>query len=130
MRARVTRYDEASEGPTLFAGLHSIAIRQVPARFYLLMQVAAPAGLQLWAWGWHRSALALAVVSTFGLWALFEKKLDETSETGMGSPPPGLAFRIGHKAVGLLASLLTLALFGERVIRLMSIFFKCPGCAG
>ena len=130
MRAKVTRTDDSADGPTLFAGLHAVAIRQVPERFYLLMQLAAPAALQLWWWGWKRSALWMVVASAFGVWALLEQRLDQAGETEMGNPAPGIAFRVSHRVAGLLAGVTAFALFLEMFVQFMAVVFKCPGCAG
>ncbi|MEO8624545.1 MAG: hypothetical protein ABI625_25915 [bacterium] len=130
MRARVTRTDELSGGPTLFAGLHSLAIQNVPSRFYLGLQLAAPAAIQLWSWGWKRSALWMVAASAFGVWALFEQKRDQASDTEMGNPPPGLAFRFGHRVAGVIAAATTLALLMELFFQFMGVAFRCPGCAG
>ena len=130
MRARVTRPADDAGGPTLFAGLHAIAIRHVPARFYLMMQLAAPAGVQLWAMGWRRTALWLGVASVFGLWALLEQRADHASESDMGNPAPGLAFRVAHRVLGAAAGVTAFGLLLEMFVQLMAVMFKCPGCAG
>ena len=130
MRARVIRPDEQAGGATLFAGLHTLAIRHVPARLYLGLQLAAPAAVQLWMLGWNRSALWMAAASLFGIWALFEQKLDEAGDTEMGNPAPGVAFRIAHRATGLVAGVTTFGLLLEAFVRLMSAAVGCLGCAG
>ena len=130
MRAKVTRADDRAGGPTLFAGLHAVAIRQVPARFYLVMQLAAPAALQLWSMGWTRSALWMVVASAFGVWALLEQTLDQVGETQMGNPAPGVAIRVGHRVAGLLAGVTAFGLLLEMFFQVMAVAFKCLGCAG
>lgn len=130
MRAKVIRSDDLAGGPTLFAGLHAVAIRSIPSRYYLCLQLATPAAIQLWSWGWKRSALWMMAASAFGVWALFEQKLDQASETEMGNPAPSRAFRLGHRVAGLLAGGTAFALFLELFFQLMAVAFKCPGCAG
>ena len=130
MRARVTRPDELSGGPTLFEGLHTVAIRHVPARLYLGLQFAAPAAVQLWTLGWKRGALSMATASLFGIWALFEQKLDQAGDTEMGDPAPSAAFRIAHGATGLVAGVAAFALLLEGFVRFMAFAFGCAGCAG
>jgi len=130
MRAKVTRTDELPGGPTLFAGLHSLAIRSVPSRFYLGLQLAAPAAIEFWSLGWKRSAFWMVAASAFGVWALFEQKLDQSSDTEMGNPPPGVGFRVWHRVAGVVAGVTTLALLMEIFFQMMGVAFRCPGCAG
>ena len=115
---------------TLVAGLHAFAIGHVPARFYLALQLAAPAAAQCWAWGWRRSAASMVLVSAFGVWALCEQILAHVGDTDMGNPKPGLGFRFAHRTAGLLAGTLAAGLVFELFVRIMSVVFKCPGCAG
>ena len=124
--------DRVSPPPdgTLVAALHTFAIRHVPARFYIALQLAAPAAIQCWAWGWRRAAASMVLVSAFGVWALCEQKLEQVGDTDMGNPKPGILFRMVQRTAGILAGVMAAGLLFELFIRFMSLVFRCPGCAG
>jgi hypothetical protein len=115
-----------AEEPTLGALLRSVAYHQLPTQFYQLLQLAIPFAIQFWMWGWKRSAGWLVVVSLFGLWALFEQRVDALGER---SPRP-LWARIGRRIAGASAALLGVGLALEGFVQLMHLVIGCPGCAG
>lgn len=117
-------------GATLVVELRDIAIRHVPARFYQLLQLALPAAISLWSFGWHRSAASMIVAGAFGVWALCEQRLDATSDADMGDPPPGRWFSIVHRSAAVVGGLTAVVLALELFIRLMTKIAACPGCAG
>jgi hypothetical protein len=116
--------------PTLGVWLRGLASAQWPGRFYQLLQLSAPAGLQLWAWGWVRSAGWMAAISAFGIWALCQQAVEQDLEEGVPGRARGIWLRIGRRSAGLVAGALALGLMGEAFVRLLSKMFNCPGCAG
>lgn len=115
---------------TLPAALHSLALAQLPSRFYLGLQLALPAAVQFWAWGWPRTAGWMVVASAFGIWALGEQALDQGGDEMMGNGKPGWLTRIAHSVAGFEAGGLSAVLLLDLVVRFLSVVFRCPGCAG
>ncbi len=130
MRKAVIARDAPRDEATLSAALHSLALSHLPSQFYLGLQLALPAAVQFWAWGWHRSAGCMVVASAFGIWALGEQALDQAGDTTMGNGPPGRLARAVHWTSGLVAGGLTAVLLLDLVLRFLGVVFKCPGCAG
>jgi hypothetical protein len=117
---------------TLPAALRALSLTQLPARFYLVLQLAVPMAFQFWSWGWRRAAASMVLVSAFGVWALCVQRLDQSSgsDAAMSNPAPGRGFRLLHRAAGVVAGLTGAGLVVDGIIRFLSIVFKCPGCAG
>lgn len=115
---------------TLSAALHSLALSQLPSRFYLSLQLALPAAVQFWASGWFRSAACMVVASAFGIWALSEQALDQGGETTMGNGAPSRLLRGVHWVSGALAGGLSAVLLMDLMLRFFGLVFRCPGCAG
>jgi len=115
-----------TEEPTLGALLRSVAYHRLPVQFYQMLQLAIPFAAQLWVWGWKRSAGWMVVVSLFGLWALFEQRVETMEEEARESIWPRIARRVAGGIAGLMATGLAL----EGFVQLMRVVFKCPGCAG
>lgn len=128
--ARLFDVSTRPEEGTLAAGLRTLALTQVPPRFYLALQLALPASVQLVMWGWTRTAIALVAVSAFGIWALFEQHQRQSRDDDMANPAPGILFRVAQRIAATTASILSIGLLFESFVRLMSVAFKCPGCAG
>ena len=51
----------------------AFAAGHLPTRFYQLLHIALPIGIQLWQWNWPRLALLMFTVTAFAVWALCEK---------------------------------------------------------
>jgi hypothetical protein len=111
---------------TLDELLHSVAYTRLPSQFYLLLQLALPASAELWSFGWRQSAGWTVLVSLYGIWALCAKRIDEADPNEHLSP----WLRIGRsvtKGAGLaLAGMLGIAGF----VHILSLMYRCPGCAG
>jgi hypothetical protein len=59
--------------PTFEELCRALAAGHLPTRFYQLLHLALPIGVQLWLWGWPRLALLMFTVTAFAVWALCEK---------------------------------------------------------
>ncbi len=114
--------DVAPHEPTLANTLRGLAEAQLPSRFYLVLQLAAPTGFELWSLGWHRSAMVMLAVSAFGVWALCEQQ--------RSALVPSAWIGVVRKSAGTLAALTAAGVALEAFLRLMSVVFRCPGCAG
>ena len=112
--------------PTLEALLKSIAAAQMPSRFYQLLHIAIPWGIQLWAWGWYRAAGWMFALGFFAVWALCEKRRASAELTDWRDTLNS-GFRAASAA---LAGLTTAVLLVEGFVQLLKILFNCPGCAG
>ena len=115
-----------AEEPTLGALLRSVAYHRLPAQFYQLLQLAIPFAVQLWVWGWKRSAGWMVVASLFGIWALCEQRVDATGEQSSRAVWP----RIGRRLAGGGAALMAGGLALEGFVQLTRVLFGCLGCAG
>ena len=73
---------EHSQEPTLGVVLRSVVVREIPERFFLLIQLAAPWAFQFARLGWWNSARAMAAISAFGVWGLCEHRLLSGETTG------------------------------------------------
>jgi hypothetical protein len=119
--------------PTLANLLRASAFGHLPARFYQLLQFALPLAGQMWFAGFPRIAGWLVVLSAFGIWALCQQReerdawaIDTNVIPARRSTWVGVARRLAGFPAGALAG----GLVVEAVIHLLSIVFKCPGCAG
>src|SRR5262245_56933103 len=132
MRDVVQQPTAASE-LTLPELLKRVAYAEVPARFYIVLQVCVPFAVQFWAWGWHRTAGWLGVASEFGVWALAQQRIIGYSDDGAIQPPasPGRRlWRFIRGAAAAAATIGTVILSLEADLQIMQGVFKCPGCAG
>lgn len=105
---------------------HSVAYTRLPTQFYQLLQLAIPAAGELWSAGWHRSAGWMAVVSLYGIWALCAKRLDAATPETHPSPWLRVARSVSKGAGLAVAGVLG----AEAIVRVLGLFFHCPGCAG
>lgn len=115
---------------TLSSALHSLALSQLPSRFYLSLQLALPAAAQAWVWGWPRIAAVLVVASAFGIWALSEQSLEQGGDESMGNGQPTRVLRGVHWIAGVVAGGMSAALVLDLMLRFFGVVFRCPGCAG
>lgn len=120
----------AQDDGTLPAAIRALSVTQLPARFYLVLQLAVPMAFQFWSWGWHRAAALMILVSAFGVWALCEQRLGQSGDAMMTDPAPGRGLRLLHAVAGLVAALTCAGLVLDTIVRFLSVVFKCPGCAG
>jgi hypothetical protein len=140
------RAESVSDEPTLANVLRSVAYAHLPTRFYQLLQFGIPLGYQAWLWGWPRLAGWMAVLSAFGIWALCEQRLDQERRWESHRPPqavvpakrvagggggggPGAA-RVGRGVVIEGVGKHNYQVLYRPGVQLMSMVFKCPGCAG
>lgn len=112
--------------PTLNELLHSVAYTRLPSQFYLLLQLALPASAELWSYGWHQSAGWMVLVSFYGIWALCAKRIDEADPSERLSPWLHIGRSVAKGAGLALAGVLGVVGF----VRILSLLFHCPGCAG
>jgi hypothetical protein len=128
--ASLSRVDDE---PTLANLLRASAFAHLPARFYQLLQLALPFAAQAWYLGFPRTAGWLLVVSLFGIWALFEQRADRdavAADVYAIQPRHTRWVSAARRLSGFAAGALAGGLIVEGVLRLFSIVFKCPGCAG
>ena len=94
LKGRALGFERAPhDDATLVAALQRCAVTQVPARFYLGLQLAIPAAIELWSLGWRRGAIAMLGVGAFGVWALFKQAIEQASAADMGNPAPSVWLR-------------------------------------
>lgn len=129
----VVQQQTAASELTLPELLKRVAYAEVPARFYVVLQVCVPFAVQFWTWGWHRTAGWLGVASVFGVWALAQQRIIGYADDGATHPPAFSRRRLWRfirdtaAAAGSIGALL-LAL--EAFVQVMAGVFKCPGCSG
>jgi hypothetical protein len=111
---------------TLDELLHSVAYTRLPTQFYQLLQLAIPLAAELWSIGWRQSAGWAALVSLYGIWALCAKRIDESEPEARLSPWLHVGRRVAKGAGLALAGVLGIA----GIVKILSFFFHCPGCAG
>jgi hypothetical protein len=124
--------EDARDEPTLANILRSLVDAKLPSTFYQLLQFGIPFGLQLWTWGWYRSAGWMAVLSLFGIWALCEQRLEQQRTWQLeGRDQRAQSWvAVARRLSGFGASILTAGLLFEGFLHLLGAVFKCPGCAG
>jgi hypothetical protein len=124
----------AADGETLAAVLRKAAYAQLPGQFYGLLQVCAPLSVQLWHWGWHRSAGWAILASVFGIWALAQQRLEGYEDAGELAPRVTGAgrrmWRVVRTVTAVVGCSAAAVLAVEGFVRLLSFAFHCPGCAG
>ena len=116
--------------PTLGHTLRRAAYGQLPSRFYLALEFAAPLAIQAALDGWYRVAGWLCVISCFGLWALGQQQVAGYADRLESLGPPSRAWRYLRRGAAIGGSSLAVLLGAEAFVRLMAAVFKCPGCAG
>lgn len=130
---RVESLTRAEDEPTLPNLLRSFAFDHFPTRFYQMLQLALPLSAQAWLSGFPRVAGWLAVLSAFGIWALSAQRMERDSLAvdvyDVETRPSTLA-RVARRVAGFTAGTLATGLAIEAVVRLLSMVFRCPGCAG
>jgi hypothetical protein len=112
--------------PTLITGLRAVAHAELPARFYLVLQLSLPWIYQFWIWGCPRLAAWMLAVSAFGAWALCEQRREDTTVATRARAWLAGARRFS----GALAALTAGALATDAFIKLLGVVFSCGGCAG
>ena len=123
----------ADDEPTLPNLLRSFAFGHFPTRFYQMLQFALPLSAQAWLLGFPRVAGWLLVLSAFGIWALAAQRVERDSLAvevyDLQAQPSKLA-RVARRLAGFTAGAVAGGLAIEVVVKLLSIVFRCPGCAG
>lgn len=130
---RMSSLTRADDEPTLPNLLRSFAFGHFPTRFYQMLQLALPLAAQAWLVGLPRVAGWLAVLSAFGVWALSAQRLERDSlavDLYDVAARPSRVARIARRVAGFTAGALAGGLAIEAVVKLLSVVFKCPGCAG
>jgi hypothetical protein len=126
----LTRTDDE---PTLPNLLRSFALGHVPTRFYQLLQFALPLSAQAWLLGFPRVAGWLLVLSALGIWALAAQRMERDSlavDVYAVETHPSKIARIARRLAGFTAGAVAGGLAVEAFVNLLSVVFKCPGCAG
>jgi hypothetical protein len=75
----------------------------------------------------------LLVASAFGIWALCQQREDRDAwaiDTHTLEAPRSRWVGLARRLAGFTAGALATGLAVEAVVRLLSLVFKCPGCAG
>ena len=123
----------AEDEPTLPNLLRSFAFGHFPTRFYQMLQFALPLSAQAWLSGFPRVAGWLLVLSAFGIWALSAQRMERDSlavDVYDVDARPSTFARVARRLAGFTAGALAGGLAIEAVVKLLSVVFKCPGCAG
>jgi len=123
----------AEDEPTLPNLLRSFAFGHFPTRFYQMLQFALPLSAQAWLLGFPRVAGWLLVLSAFGIWALSAQRMERDSlavDVYDVDARPSTFARVARRLAGFTAGALAGGLAIEAVVKLLSVVFKCPGCAG
>lgn len=121
------------DDPTLANLLRSFAFGHFPTRFYQLLQLALPLAAQAWFIGFPRVAGWLLVLSAFGIWALCEQRVERDAlavDVYHVDARPSTLARLARRVAGFSAGILAGGLAFEAFVRVLSVVFKCPGCAG
>jgi hypothetical protein len=122
-----TTVDQArTNDVTLDELLHSAAYTGLPTQFYQLLQLAIPLAAELWSVGWHQWAGWMALVSLYGAWALCAKRIDEAETDDRLSPWLSVGRSITKGAGLALGGVLGVT----AIVKILSLGFHCPGCAG
>ena len=88
---------------------------------------------QAWLSGFPRVAGWLLVLSAFGIWALSAQRMERDSlavDVYDVDARPSTFARVARRLAGFTAGALAGGLAIEAVVKLLSVVFKCPGCAG
>ncbi len=132
--ARHVRPAAAPDAASLPHALRTIAVREVPASFYLVVQLATPLAAWTWGIGLHRFTGWLVAASAFGAWALCEQRLareDFWHLQGFDSARWLVAaLRATRFVAGFAAGALVVALASEAFIQLLSRVTGLAGIAG
>jgi hypothetical protein len=114
--------------------LRALAVREVPASFYLLVQLALPLAVQSWSAGLVRVTGGLVGLSAFGIWALCEQRLEREEQWRAQGFASGrwtsALLRAARFAAGLTAGLLAVCLASELFISVLSRISGRAGIAG
>lgn len=101
--------------PTLAALLMDVVRDGVPSRFFQLLQLGVPFGIQLAAMGYWRTSGWAFGAAAFGAWALAERAM----ERSMDPAHPSWRLRAVRFLSGATAALITVGLIVELFVHLL-----------
>ena len=101
--------------PTLGALLSDVVRTGVPSRFYQLLHLGVPFGIQLAAMGWWRSAGWAFGAAAFGAWALAEGAVRRSIDPDR----PTWSIRAVRLVSGASAAMITAVLLVELFVHLL-----------